>query len=93
MPDARVYPIAPGSLIVLRGVEFDGYTLPELIDAIGRCCGHRQFVIMQIDDGADARVFGPDELVGWLRIALGIDVSLAPTAAVPKEYDLGRVEL
>jgi hypothetical protein len=92
VPDARVYEVKPGSLIVLRGVEYEGITLEELMDGIERACGHRRFLIMQIPEGSSAVVLGPDELVGWLREALGIDLDLAKTAPTPKEYDLGRVD-
>lgn len=93
MADARVYEVVPGSLIVMRGVEWEGITIEELMDGIERACGHRQFLIMQIPDGSAAVVLGPDELVGWLREALGIDLDLPPSAKTPTEYDLGRVEM
>jgi hypothetical protein len=91
--DAQVHKIEPGSLIVLKGVDFEGVELPQLMDGLERACGHRKFIVLQIEEkGGDALIFGPDELVGWLRVALGIDLELAPVAPTPKDFDLGRVE-
>lgn len=92
MADAHVFAVVPGSLIVLRGVEFEDVTLEEIMDGIERAAGHRRFMVLQIDGGGDAIVLGPEELVGWLRTALGIDLDLAKSAPTPKEYDLGRVD-
>lgn len=93
MADCRVYEVVPGSLIVLRGVEYEGVTLAEIMDGIERACGHRRFLIMQIPDGSDAVVLGPDDLVGWLRNALGIDLDLPSGPKTPSEFNLGRVEM
>jgi hypothetical protein len=93
MADAHVYPVEPGSLIVLRGVQFDEISISDLMDGLERAAGHRRFVVLQIDGGGDAIVLGPEELVGWLKAALGFELDLGKTAPTPKEYDLGRVNL
>ena len=94
MSDVRAYEIVPGSLIVLRGVEFEDVTLTDLIDGLERACGHRKFVVLQIaDSNGDALILGPDDLVGWLRTALGVDVELPPAVKTPTEFHGGRVEL
>lgn len=92
MADASVYTVEPGSLIVIKGVKFEDFTLDQFMDGLERACGHRKFIVLQIEDGGEALILGPDELVGWLRVALGVDVDLAPVAAVPKDFDLGRVD-
>lgn len=94
MSDARVYEVRPGSLIVIKGVEFEDLSLTDLMDGIERACGHRQFVVLQIAaSNGDAIVMGPDELVGWLRTALDIDIDLPSTVKTPTEFHGGRVEM
>lgn len=90
MADVRVYEVVPGSLIVMRGVEYEGVTLEELMDGIERACGHRKFVIMSVPEGSDAIVLGPDDLIELLRDALGVDLDL-PRHQVPTTFDLGKL--
>lgn len=94
MPDAVAYPIVPGSLIVLKGVDLEamGADIDAFMDGLERAAGHRKFLVLQLDDTTDARVFGPDALVDWLRAALGVDLNVPRETPTPSEFDLGRVE-
>lgn len=92
MADARVYRVDPGSLVVLRGVELE-ITLEHLMDGLERACGHRKFVVLQVNDG-DAMVLGPKDLVEWLRAGLGVDVDLGSRPLVEaKVIHGGRLEM
>ncbi len=71
-PDAEVFRVLPGSLIVLRdvdlGPELDATGL--LVEEMVRACGHDQFTVLSIHGDARAEVIGPEELRARLRAAL-----------------------
>lgn len=67
-PSLHGVQVLPGSVLVLTGVDFgvDEFAplgrdpLSELADEIERAAGHRLFVILQVDDGGEVEVWGPD---------------------------------
>lgn len=60
-PQAQVLPIPEGSVLVLTDVRFPPEMYDAAIDAIAEAAGHNRFVVLQLDTGAGAEVWGPDD--------------------------------
>lgn len=77
MPDARVYKIEPGTVLVFSGVDASPETWRGIVSEIAGKCGHSDFVIVPLPPDGDVTESTVDELVGLLA-AQGIELEAKP---------------
>lgn len=53
-------PIAEGTLVVLRDVEFDPETMADVVDRMAEIAGHRRFLVLCVRGDGDVETWGPD---------------------------------
>lgn len=54
-------PIAEGTLVVLRDVEFDPEVLAGVVDSMAEIAGHRRFLVLAVQGDGDVETWGPDD--------------------------------
>lgn len=64
-------PIAEGSIVVLRDVEFDGDVMAGVVESMRDLVGHDRFLVIALAGDGDLETWGPDvdlraKLVGLL---------------------------
>lgn len=53
-------PIAEGSIVVLRDVEFDGDVMAGLVEQMAELVGHKRFLVVCLAGDGELETWGPD---------------------------------